>query len=94
MADLNKVNLQGANLWEVDLQKAILAGANLQGASFRKANLQETYLMEANLKNADLQEARGLTAEQVAEAIWDETTRWPEGFFPPPLRKEKDEEEK
>jgi len=56
-ADLQEVNLQGANLRGADLQEADLRGANLQGANLRGADLQEADLRGANLQGADLREA-------------------------------------
>lgn len=82
-ADLRWTNLQEARPVKANLRGATLEGANLKGAHLFKANLEEVYLNKADLRGADLQKAEGLTTEQVAEAIWDETTRWPEGFTPP-----------
>jgi uncharacterized protein YjbI with pentapeptide repeats len=98
------VNLKGAFLNRANLQKADLSGANLQEAELQEANMQGAKLLVANLRGAELngtdlkgalfRYVEGLTAEQVAEAIWDETTIWPEGFpQPAPLQKEDDEEE-
>jgi hypothetical protein len=84
-------NLKGADLEGANLQRAILGGANLQGASLKGANLQEAFFGKANLQGANLQNAQGLTAEWMPEAIWDETTKWPEGFSPPPRRGKEDE---
>lgn len=94
MAVLEGANLKGARLWDANLQgasfgeanliEARIVGANLQGALLGGANLQGASLKEAILKGADLWWVEGLTDEQVAEAVWDETTRWPEGFSPPP----------
>ena len=52
-----KINLQGANLRNVDLQGANLRGANLQGVDLRGADLQYAYLRGANLRDVDLQNA-------------------------------------
>jgi len=80
-------NAQMAGLSESNLQVADLGGANLQGAGLNGANLQG-----ADLRGADLTGpiyfirnwvAKGLTAEQVAGAYWDWTTKWPKGFSPP-----------
>jgi len=104
-AGLRDANLEGADLGVADLQGAVLMGANLQAASLMGANLKGAYLWKANLQGADLRGpeglntgVEGLTNEQVAEAYWDETTLWPEGFSPPAPRqlppKEKKKREK
>ena len=93
-AFLREANLQGAKLWFANLQGAVFEYANLQGAHLIATNLQGADLEEANLRGADLRGpegrnlgAKGLTAEQVAGAFWDETTKWPEGFSPPAPRR-------
>ncbi|MBW4628061.1 MAG: pentapeptide repeat-containing protein [Brasilonema octagenarum HA4186-MV1] len=55
-------NLEGANLQEAELEKANLQGtnlqtANLQGVDFSKANLQGVNFQGANLYDADLEGA-------------------------------------
>jgi hypothetical protein len=77
-------NLQGARLGLADLQEADLYGANLHGAELLGANLGGAKLIGAKLQGANFRSAKGLTPIQVAQAIWDETTKWPEGFSPPP----------
>ena len=57
-----RANLQGADLWDVDLQRADLWGADLrdvdlQGANLRRADLRDANLWGANLQRADLQGA-------------------------------------
>jgi len=88
-AILWKANLQKADLWKANLQKANLGEANLQDADLLGANLQDADLRKANLKGANLKEAKGLTAEQLDLADWDEITHWPEGFTPPQHRDER-----
>lgn len=51
---LQKINLENANLKEVKLQHSNLTGANLENANLNKAKLLETNLQSANLKNANL----------------------------------------
>ncbi len=88
----NKANLKETNFYEGNLQLANFYGANLMHAKLIKANLQNACLIEANLKGTLLMEAHGLTPDRVAAAYWDETTKWPEDFSPPPPRPEKEEE--
>ncbi|MEM9539048.1 MAG: pentapeptide repeat-containing protein [Cyanobacteria bacterium P01_E01_bin.42] len=79
-ADLQKANLQEANLWgaklqeanlsKANLQEAIMQGANLQEADLSKANLQEAIMQGANLDkaiflNTDLRTVEGLVRENV-----------------------------
>jgi len=104
-AKLSRANLRNADLTEAKIQKASLSGANLQDASLegtdlqlaslRKAKLRGTGFWGAKLQGANLREAVGLNeANQLDLADWDETTRWPEGFSPPPpLEEEKKEGE-
>jgi hypothetical protein len=91
-ANLQKSNLWGANLKGAYLKKANLHGANLAEAKLQGANLTEARLLKANLQGADLRGAEGLTLEGVAEAIWDETTKWPEDFTPPARKEERPKE--
>jgi uncharacterized protein YjbI with pentapeptide repeats len=77
------LDLHGAFVRRTDLSYANLEGANLAHAdaahaSFRGAQLKGTNLKGTILKGADLRDAKGLTAEQLAEAVIDETTLLPD----------------
>jgi len=72
-ATLKRANLKGANLGGANLEGAILRGANLRGAYLGFARLQGADLHRANLRDADLGGAR-----------YNDDTRWPERFTPPP----------
>ncbi|MBI4644409.1 MAG: pentapeptide repeat-containing protein [Deltaproteobacteria bacterium] len=86
-ADMHELNLNGVLLNNANLRLGYLLGANFCNARFGNANLQSADLEKANLRGADLRWASGLTAEQSAYALWDETTRWPDDFEPlPPLQ--------
>jgi len=74
-AYIRRVNLDGANL-----EDGTLAGADAAYASFRHANFRNANLKGTNLRGADLTGAVNLTAEQLAEAVIDATTRLPEGL--------------
>ena len=76
-ANLRVANLSEANLSGADLRRANLSGANLYGAILRGANLYGAILEGANLYGAILEGA------YLRVAIWNEYTRWPEGFNPP-----------
>ena len=56
-ADLREANLHGANLREAYLQGANLVWADLRGADLRGVYLQEAYLYGADLRGAYLQGA-------------------------------------
>ncbi|MEV3962462.1 pentapeptide repeat-containing protein [Nocardia sp. NPDC050193] len=85
-ANLNGANLTNVHLVNVNLTDAYLGGLNLTDADLAGLNLTNAYLGGANLTNADL---TGLNPEYLAGAnltgiIYSDSTRWPEGFSPPP----------
>jgi len=73
-----RANLQGANLEHADLQKADLSGADLQEADLVRAKLQEANLADAYLQGAFLEGAN------LQGTKYNNATKWPEGFTPPP----------
>lgn len=75
-ADLSKNQLWWANLSEANLSGADLSGADLFGTDFSRADLRG-----ANLSGAILG-GRDFTPPQLTEAVYDNTTIWPEGFDP------------
>jgi uncharacterized protein YjbI with pentapeptide repeats len=78
-ADLRDADLSGAHLHGADLRDADLRGASLPGADLRFAILGGDLrgaVFAADFRPADLGEA------VVADATWDETTRWPADFDP------------
>ncbi|MBF6083880.1 pentapeptide repeat-containing protein [Nocardia cyriacigeorgica] len=82
-ANLGNANLGGANLNEAslggaDLKSAWLFDANLANASLYDANLAGARLAGANLTGADL------TGADLTGIAYDNRTRWPAGFTPPP----------
>ena len=74
-ADLARAKFTGADLTGVHLSQA-----NLQGAIFEAADMTLVDLAGANIHGADLSGAINLTAEQVAAACADATTKLPEGM--------------
>ncbi len=76
--DLKKVNLSGADLSSASFRGADLGWADLSGADLRGGDLQGARLLFADLTGADLRGARGLTREQIEEAVADATTRLPD----------------
>lgn len=97
-AKLNRANLGEAKLYKADLSGATIAFASLYKAFLMEANLSEarlikTSLTEATLYQADVRRAnlrgadlRGtdLTEVDLQGAIYDDDTKWPEGFVPQP----------
>lgn len=65
------MELTGINFKEADLAFSNFAGADLSKASFRSANLAGADLRDVQYKNATFR-----------EALYDERTRWPDGFDP------------
>jgi uncharacterized protein YjbI with pentapeptide repeats len=92
-ANLVRASLSGANLIRADLSEANLSGANLSGANLDRAKLSKADLIEANLieaylSGADLSGANlsgaNLSKADLSEIIYDDHTKWPDNFTPPP----------
>ncbi|WP_378733949.1 pentapeptide repeat-containing protein [Nocardia brasiliensis] len=83
-ADLTDANLSGSNLIDANLTDAKLTSANLIRANLIRAYLERANLIDADLSGADLSGAQLIDAASTANVKYDETTRWPEGFPPPP----------
>jgi uncharacterized protein YjbI with pentapeptide repeats len=81
-------HFKGANLKSAHLEKADLMLAHLDSADLQVAHMDESDLFEARLewtnlwgtclKGAILRNAKGLTREQLSEAIIDEKTVLPD----------------
>lgn len=84
-ADLECVNLGHASLGVANLKDANLKDANLWGASLAGANLEDTNLDGALLRWTNLQDAKNVTAEQLALACVEETTKLPAGISLPQI---------
>jgi uncharacterized protein YjbI with pentapeptide repeats len=88
-ANLHHANLNWADLRGADLFVATLIDADLRGADLRDADLRWAYLGSADLggpnvrgadlRGADLEHARGVTADQLAEAEFLEGATMPNG---------------
>jgi uncharacterized protein YjbI with pentapeptide repeats len=81
-ADLQGANLQNVDLRGADLSGANLSGANLKGARLDQANLENSNLNKTNLSGTSLTTVKGLTAQQLATAVTDNTTQMPENLSP------------
>ncbi len=82
--DLEGANLEGADLRGMDLRGAVfqnanLNGASLQGANLRGANLRDAQLQKANLFGTSLRVC-DLRGANLHRALYNESTRWPEGY--------------
>ena len=84
VADLEASNLASANLSAANLRGVNLIAANLRGANLRDADLRDADLGQASLVDADLRGAK-LENCSLSRAVYDNTTRWPEGLRPPSL---------
>ena len=74
-ANLAKANLQGANLTGTNLRNANLKLANLRGANLSRATLEGT-----DFRGADLTGVQNLIFRQIAVAVYDKKTKFPEGM--------------
>jgi uncharacterized protein YjbI with pentapeptide repeats len=79
---LPPLDLHGAFLRRADLSATNLTRANFAGTDFTDANLRGSDFAEADLRGAilrgaDLRDAQNLTAEQLADAVIDDTTLLP-----------------
>ncbi len=75
--DLSGTFIRRTNLSGVNLQHADLSGADCTNAVFRGANLTNANLRGTILKGADLTGVVGLTSEQLAQAVTDNSTILP-----------------
>lgn len=78
-ADFSEARLEEASFAVSDLTSADLRNADLRGATFFSTRLQNAQLNGANLEGANLRCASGLTDRQLAAAITDESTIFPDG---------------
>ena len=69
-ADLNHTNLPNA-----DLTSAVLVGAKLKGAYLNGANFENANLLRADLTGAVMRRWKGLTQEQINQAMADKADR-------------------
>ena len=65
------VNFEGAFLTGTNLSGAALVFANLKDVLFYGANLKDAFLTRSNLSGADLRHCKGLTQEQLDQAVAD-----------------------
>lgn len=82
-ADLNDARLPSARLTRANLWNAHLRKADLTGADLTSADLFEASLEGSNLCGTDLTDA-WMERISLDDARYDEKTRWPRDFTPPP----------
>ena len=70
--------MDGASLAVSDLTSANLRNADLRGATLFSARLQNARIDGANLAGANLRCASGLTDRQLAAAVTDKSTTFPD----------------
>jgi hypothetical protein len=94
-AVLREADLRRAILPNSDLRKAIMWAATLTSANLRYADLSDVDLTYADLDDADLRGAKlsgaDLSQATITDAnlngiLYDPSTKWPNGFTPPPSR--------
>ncbi len=92
-ADMSEAKLPGANLtnsylYAANLSHAFMVSADLTGAFLLDTDLSEASMSGADLSHADLTGANltgtDLTDVNLTDVTYDSSTKWPEGFTPPP----------
>lgn len=92
-AHMSVIDLTGAALRDADLAGATINFGNLTGADLSLADLTGADLWKADLTGADLSNAvltgADLTGAQLTRTtldsiVYDQHTKWPAGFTPPP----------
>ncbi len=76
-SNLSRVNFSGATLHRVKLND----GANLAFANLSRSDLNQVDLSSANLEGANLE------GTAFSNIVFNEATKWPRGFQPPPSAK-------
>lgn len=78
LSHIDNADLRGALIRWVNLDSCGLDGSDFRGAILRGSNLKHATLEGADLRGVDLSEVKGLTREQLAEAVTDDATELPE----------------
>jgi uncharacterized protein YjbI with pentapeptide repeats len=76
--DLHGAHVPRTSLRQANLTNADLSHANASGVDFTGANMAGTKLDGTILKGAILTGVKGLTIEQLKQAVIDEATRLPD----------------
>lgn len=92
-ADLSGADFTGAEMTKFCARNADLTGAKLPGVTLKGGRLVGARFAGADLSNADLTGAdlsgtdftgANLAGAVLADLVFDQTTKWPEGFEVPP----------
>jgi uncharacterized protein YjbI with pentapeptide repeats len=83
-ARLTQTTLNGTGFIDAQLSHASIDKAFARNASFAGSNLSGADFTGTSLQGADFSGAVGLDQADLSTVCWDESTRWPEGFTPPP----------
>lgn len=78
--DLTSQRLEDADFSGAKLKGAIFRRAILRGANFSEAQLAGADFRYADVRGANFRMAQGLNAKEFRNAIYSESTQWPEGF--------------
>ena len=79
--DLRNANLSGANFQSCNMNGADLGRALMDGANFSLAMIRDSMWIMADMRNANF-EGASLHRADLNMAIYDQTTRFPQGFDP------------
>lgn len=89
-ADLSNAKFVGTTLSGVRYDDkppaAVLVKAKLIAAIFHHAYIGHADFTGADLSGANFSHAMGLEQANLKDVVYDDTTRWPLGFVPPPSR--------
>jgi uncharacterized protein YjbI with pentapeptide repeats len=80
--DLSGSDLNRAHMGQVNLTNANLTGANLEEAKLGAAKLNNAIMKRANLVKTYFGDQAVLDGVDLTGAVYDSTTRWPQGFDP------------
>jgi uncharacterized protein YjbI with pentapeptide repeats len=83
-AKLTQTTLAGAKFDDAKLNGAALDKAFARDASFKGADLEDANFTSTSLQGADFSGASNLGNADLTGICWNEATKWPQGFEPPP----------
>ena len=89
-AGMQLANVNVANFTDANLTRADLRTTNLSSSVLRHADLTDAKLYGADLSGATMAGAH-VAGTDLRAIYYDATTKWPDGFTPPPSRPHKNE---
>lgn len=81
--DLSGADLATADLWATDFTGADLTGADLSRCDARSAKFLNATMTAVNVCGTDFTGAWLPLVTAMTGALYDDATRWPDGFTPP-----------